>query len=98
MLTVHVHVHVRPEDVDRFLEATVANASASIQEPGVLRFDVLSDEADPTHIVLVEVYRDAGAPLAHRETPHYLLWRDTVADMMAQPRERTQLRTVFPPA
>lgn len=98
MLTVHVHARVRPEDADRFLEATVANARASIQEPGVLRFDVLADEADPTHVVLVEVYTDAEAPLAHRQTPHYLLWRDTVADMMAQPRERTQLRTVFPPA
>lgn len=98
MLTVHVHVRVRPEDVDRFLEATVANARASIEEPGVLRFDVLADDADPTHVVLVEVYKDADAPAAHRETPHYLLWRDTVADMMAQPRERTQLRTVFPPA
>lgn len=96
MLVVHVHVRVRPDDVERFLEATVTNARASAEEPGVLRFDVLADEADPTHVVLVEVYRDAAAAAAHKETAHYAVWRDTVAGMMARPRESTKFRAVFP--
>jgi autoinducer 2-degrading protein len=96
MLVVHVHVRVRPDDVERFLEATVTNARASIGEPGVLRFDVIADEADPTHVVLVEVYRDAAGAAAHKETAHYAAWRDTVADMMARPRESTKFRAVFP--
>ena len=96
MLVVHVHVRVRPEDLDAFLDATLANARASVQEPGVLRFDVVQDEADPTHVVLVEVYRDADAPAAHKATTHYATWRDAVAPMMAQPRESTKFRAVFP--
>jgi autoinducer 2-degrading protein len=96
MLVVHVHVRVRPDDVQRFLEATVANARASIEEPGVLRFDVLADEADATHVVLVEEYRDADGAAAHKQTAHYATWRDTVADMMAEPRQSTKFHAVFP--
>lgn len=96
MLVVHVHVRVRPDDVRRFVEATVVNARASVEEPGVLRFDVLADEADPTHVVLVEEYRDAAGAAAHKQTAHYATWRDTVADMMAEPRESTKFRAVFP--
>jgi (4S)-4-hydroxy-5-phosphonooxypentane-2,3-dione isomerase len=96
MLVVHVHVRVRPEDLGAFLDATLANAQSSVQEPGVLRFDVIQDEADPTHVVLVEVYRDADAPAAHKATAHYATWRDTVAPMMAQPRESTKFRAAFP--
>lgn len=96
MLVVHVHVRVRPDDVQPFLAATLANARASLQEPGVLRFDVLADEADPTHVVLVEVYRDAAGADAHKQTAHYAVWRDTVADMMAESRVSTKFRVVFP--
>jgi len=96
MLVVHVHVRVKPDDVARFLAATLANARASVAEPGVLRFDVVQDEADPGHVVLVEVYRDLAANAAHKETAHYALWRDTVADLMAQPRESTRFAAVFP--
>jgi autoinducer 2-degrading protein len=96
MLVVHVHVRVRPEDLDAFLEATLVNARASVREPGVLRFDVLRDQADPTHVVLVEVYRDADAPAAHKETAHYATWRDAVAPMMAEARSSTTFEAVFP--
>jgi autoinducer 2-degrading protein len=96
MLVVQVHVLVREADLEAFLEATVANAGASVQEPGVVRFDVIQDHADPTHVVLVEVYRDAEAATAHKTTPHYATWRDTVAGMMAQPRESTRFSVVFP--
>ncbi len=97
MLVVHVHVRVRPERTADFLAATVINARASLAEPGVLRFDVIEDDADPAHVVLVEVYRDADAAAAHKTTPHYATWRDTVAEMMAQPRESTKFSVIFPP-
>ena len=76
MLVVHVHARVRPDRVEDFLAATLVNARASLAEPGVLRFDVIQDQADPAHVVLVEVYRDADAAAAHKLTPHYAAWRD----------------------
>lgn len=97
MLVVHVHVRVRPERVADFLAATVVNARASLAEPGVLRFDVLQDDADPAHVILAEAYRDADAAAAHKQTPHYGTWRDAVAEMIAQPRESAKLSAVFPP-
>ena len=96
MLVVHVNVRVRPERIGDFLAATVVNARASLAEPGVLRFDVIQDRADPAHVVLVEVYRDADAPAAHKLTPHYAAWRDSVAEMMAEPRGSVRYSVVFP--
>lgn len=96
MLVVHVHVHVLPDQVDAFKAATVANASESVREPGIARFDVIQHAADPTRFVLVEVYRDDGAPARHKETAHYLRWRDAVAPMMASPRTSVKFSTVFP--
>ncbi len=96
MLVVHVHVRVRPERVGDFLAATVVNARASLAEPGVLRFGVLQDDADPAHVVMTEVYRDANAAAAHKATPHYATWRDAVAEMMAQPRASVKFSAVFP--
>jgi autoinducer 2-degrading protein len=96
MLVVHVHARVRPDRVEDFLAATLVNAQASLAEPGVLRFDVIQDQADPAHVVLVEVYRDADAPAAHKLTPHYAAWRDAVAEMMAEPRASEKYSAVFP--
>src|SRR5690349_25165851 len=96
MLAVHVHARVRPERVAEFLAATQVNAQASLAEPGVLRFDVIQDQDDPAHVVLVEVYRDAEASAAHKLTPHYATWRDAVAEMMAEPRASTRFSAVFP--
>jgi (4S)-4-hydroxy-5-phosphonooxypentane-2,3-dione isomerase len=96
MLVVHVHARVRPERVAEFLAATLVNAKASLGEPGVARFDVIQDQADPGHVVLVEVYRDDDAAAAHKQTPHYAVWRDAVADMMAEPRASTRFAAVFP--
>ena len=96
MLVVHVHVRIRPERIGDFLAATVINARASLAEPGVLRFDVIQDQADPAHAVLVEVYRDDEASAAHKLTPHYAAWRDRVADMMAEPRASAKFAAVFP--
>jgi (4S)-4-hydroxy-5-phosphonooxypentane-2,3-dione isomerase len=96
MLVVHVHVQVLPEDLDAFLAATLVNARASVQEAGIVRFDVIQDRADPTHFVFVEVYRDAEAPAAHKATEHYAAWRDAVASMMARPRASTTYDALFP--
>jgi autoinducer 2-degrading protein len=92
-----VHAHVQPERVKDFLAATVVNADASLSEPGVLRFDVIQDQADQAHVVLVEVYRDEDAAAAHKGTAHYAAWRDAVAPMMAQPRSAVKFDAVFPP-
>jgi autoinducer 2-degrading protein len=96
MLVVHVHARVRSERVEEFLALTLVNAAASLEEPGVLRFDVIQDQADPSHVVLVEVYRDADASAAHKETQHYATWRDAVAEMMAEPRASTKFSAIFP--
>lgn len=97
MLVVHVHVHVREENVEEFRAATLENARNSHREPGVARFDVLQNRVDPTRFLLVEVYRDADAPVRHKETAHYATWRDTVADMMAEPRRSDKFSNLFPP-
>lgn len=86
LLIVHVDVAVVPERIEDFLAASLLNAEASRQEPGVVRFDVIVDRADPSHVVLVEIYRDEAAAAAHKETAHYAAWRDAVAPMMARPR------------
>jgi quinol monooxygenase YgiN len=96
MLVVHVHVHVKPECVEAFKQATLTNARESRKEPGVTRFDVVQQQDDPTRFVLVEVYRDANAAAAHKETKHYPVWRDTVAPMMAEPRLSLKFNSVFP--
>ena len=96
MLIVHVHVHLKPEYVEPFRQATLANARASIEEPGIARFDILQHQDDPTRYVLVEAYRTAEAPAAHKETKHYQAWRDAVAPMMAEPRTSAKFGNVFP--
>ena len=96
MLVVHVDVQVVPEALERFRAATLANAASSLQEPGVLRFDVLEDRDDPGHVALVEVYRDEAAAAEHKQTAHYATWRDAVAAMMARPRSSVRYRALFP--
>ena len=96
MNIVHVHVHVKPEFVEAFKQATIENASNSVKEPGIARFDVIQQMDDPTRFILVEVYKTADAPAAHKETAHYAKWRDTVADMLAEPRQGIKFTNVFP--
>jgi (4S)-4-hydroxy-5-phosphonooxypentane-2,3-dione isomerase len=96
LLVVHVHVHVKPESVEAFREATLANARESVKETGISRFDVVQDTEDPTRFVLVEAYKTSQAPAAHKETAHYLKWRDTVAPMMAEPRTSRKYVNCFP--
>jgi autoinducer 2-degrading protein len=96
LLVVHVHCHVKPEHAAAFRDATLDNARASAKEPGIARFDVIQDRDDPTRFVLCEVYRTAQAPAAHKETAHYLTWRDAVAPMMAEPRTSRKYLNLHP--
>ncbi len=97
MLIVHVHVHVKAGCEEAFRNASIENGRQSVQESGIVRFDVCQQIDDPTRFVLVEVYRDAEAPAAHKETAHYAKWRDTVASMMAEPRTSVKYSNVHPP-
>jgi quinol monooxygenase YgiN len=96
MLIVHVHIQVRADAVDAFKAACVENSRNSLREPGIARFDVLQQQDDPTRFLLVEVYRTAEAPAAHKQTPHYQNWAATVADMMAVPRSSVKFAQVYP--
>lgn len=96
MLIVHVHIQVKPERVEAFRAATIENASQSVRESGIARFDLIQQADDPTRFILVEVYRTPEAPAQHKETAHYAKWRDTVAEMMAAPRTSIRYSNVFP--
>ena len=96
MLIVIINVHVLEADVETFKAATLANARASLLEPGIARFDVVQRRDDPTRFVFIEVYRSDEAPAAHKETAHYQLWRDTVAPLMASPRESQRYHNLAP--
>jgi len=91
-----VHVHVKPECVDAFIKASRVNHEASIQEPGNRRFDVLQSADDPVRFVLYEAYASAADAAAHKQTAHYLTWRKTVANMMAEPRKGVPYNGLLP--
>jgi quinol monooxygenase YgiN len=96
MLIVHVNAHVKSEFIEAFKQATTANASQSVKEPGIARFDLIQQADDPSRFILVEVYRTAQDPARHKETAHYAAWRDAVAPMMAEPRTSVKYANVYP--
>jgi (4S)-4-hydroxy-5-phosphonooxypentane-2,3-dione isomerase len=98
MLVAIVQVHIKTDFIELFKTATLDNASNSIKEPGVFRFDVYQQSDDPTRFTLIEIYRSEDAPNKHRGTGHYARWRDTVSKMMAEPRTRITYSIVYPPS
>jgi autoinducer 2-degrading protein len=96
MLIVHVFVHVKPDAVDAFIAASLENARNSVQEAGVVRFDVVQQDDDPTRFLLIELYRTAQDPVRHKETSHYAVWRAAVEPMMAEPRSSVKYHALFP--
>lgn len=96
MFIVQVFIHVKAEHVEAFKQATVENATHSMEEPGIARFDLLQQRDDATRFTLVEVYHTPQDPARHKETAHYQRWRETVADMMAEPRTGVEYENVFP--
>jgi len=96
MHIVLVNIHVKPDKLEDFVAATQVNARNSVKEPGVVRFDFLQQKEDPTKFLLVEMYRTPEDADRHKETTHYLVWRDTVAEMMAEPRLGVKYANLFP--
>lgn len=91
-----VHVQVKPEYLNDFITAARINHEASVKEPGNLRFDILQSPENPNHFIFYEAYIDAAAAAAHKQTAHYLTWRDTVADWMAEPRKGIPYVGLYP--
>ncbi len=96
MHIVHVFIHVKADKLEEFKQATEANANASIQEPGVARFDFLQQSDDPSRFLLVEVYRTPDDAAKHKETAHYNRWREVVEPLLAEPRSRIVYRNLVP--
>jgi (4S)-4-hydroxy-5-phosphonooxypentane-2,3-dione isomerase len=96
MLIVHVFVHVKSDTVDTFIAATRENARSSVREPGIVRFDVIQQDDDPTRFLLMEIYRTSDDPARHKETAHYATWRDAVEPMMAEPRRSVKYHEIHP--
>lgn len=91
-----VYVHVKPEHVDAFVDATKPNHGHSLREEGNLRFDILQNAEDPARFVLYEAYESRAAAVRHKSTPHYLTWRETIAEWMAEPRKGVVYDGLFP--
>lgn len=91
-----VQVHVKPAHIADFIEASRLNHEASTRETGNRRFDILQDAGDPSRFVLYEAYASEADAVAHKSTAHYLQWRDTVADWMAEPRQGLPFHGLFP--
>jgi autoinducer 2-degrading protein len=96
MFIVLVYVHVKEDSIDEFLHASIENAEVSRQEPGIVRFDIIQQENNPTRFLLIEIYRTEEDPARHKETAHYLHWRETVAPMMADAREGVRYKILSP--
>ncbi|NIA30682.1 MAG: antibiotic biosynthesis monooxygenase [Actinobacteria bacterium] len=96
MIATTVFVHVKDENIEDFISATIANHNGSVQEPGNLRFDVLQSKEDPSRFLLYEAYETEEAAAAHKKTPHYLKWRESVAPWMAEPRQGVQYNSLAP--
>jgi (4S)-4-hydroxy-5-phosphonooxypentane-2,3-dione isomerase len=96
MHIIHVQIHVKPEAVEGFKTATRANAQASLKESGVVRFDFVQQQDDPTRFVLIEVYRTVDDQAKHKQTAHYTTWSESVAPMMAEPRSSAKYIDLFP--
>ncbi|MCC6146479.1 MAG: antibiotic biosynthesis monooxygenase [Anaerolineaceae bacterium] len=97
MLTVAVYIHIKPDDVEAFISATEVNARNSIDEEGILRFDFLQRQDEPNHFMLYEVYKESTDQLKHRESAHYLTWREQVESMLAEPRQGIKYTRIYPP-
>lgn len=96
MIVTIVNITVKPEYVEQFIAATLENHRGSVQEEGNFRFDVLQHRDDPTRFTLYEAYESEEAAARHKETAHYLKWRDTVSPWMAKPREGIPHRVIAP--
>ena len=91
-----VNIHVRPDVIGSFINATSANHSESVKEPGNLRFDLIQQADDPARFMIYEAFESDEAAAYHKTTAHYLLWRDLVTDFMAEPRKGVKYNIIIP--
>jgi (4S)-4-hydroxy-5-phosphonooxypentane-2,3-dione isomerase len=96
MHVVHVHIHVKKDKIDEFIQATRENAQASIKELGVKRFDILQQDESPEFFLLQEIYINPAASASHKDTAHYKKWKNIVEDMMVEPRRSQRLKNIYP--
>ncbi len=96
MIVTCVYVQVKHDSVDRFIEATISNHQESVREPGNLRFDLVQQADDYCSFMIYEAYESDEAASAHKNTSHYLAWRDTVKDMMTEPRKGIKYNIIVP--
>ena len=96
MIVTCVTVYVNEAHIQDFIDASIPNHQGSVKEPGNLRFDILQSVDDPTRFLLYEADTSKDAAAAHKQTDHYLEWRDTVADLMTKPREGNKHRVICP--
>jgi autoinducer 2-degrading protein len=96
MIVTCVYVHVKPEAVRSFMEATVLNRNESVKEPGNLRFDLIQQADNPNRFMLYEAYDSEESAAAHKNTSHYFQWRDSVKDYMAEPRQGVKYNIIEP--
>jgi len=96
MHIVHISIHVKDDKIEEFKNATIENATNSIQEQGVARFDLIQQTDDPTRFMLLEIYRTPDDVTRHKETAHYKRWQETVEPLMKEPRSRIIYRNIFP--
>jgi autoinducer 2-degrading protein len=96
MIVTCVYIHVKPETVDSFINATIRNHRITVKEPGNIRFDFVQQADDPCRFMLYEVFDSAEAVDLHKTTEHYLEWRDTVAEFMVDPRKGVKYNIIEP--
>jgi (4S)-4-hydroxy-5-phosphonooxypentane-2,3-dione isomerase len=96
MIIVNIYIHSKESMIDAFKEANIKNARNSIMEPGILRFDVLQQEDDPSRFLLVEIYKNEKAISAHKETEHYAEWLKVAEPMLVESRVKTVYKNLFP--
>ncbi len=96
MIVTCVHIHIKPESLAEFIQASTENHLESVKEPGNIRFDFVQQVDDPCRFMLYEAYISEEAAAAHKNTPHYLRWRDRVQDMMVEPRKGVKYNILKP--
>jgi len=96
MITVHVHILVKSEFVNDFISLTIEHARNSAKESGVIRFDFFQQNDDPQKFLLIEIYQNEDAVLAHKKTAHFAKWKPDVEPMMAEPRHSIKYSNIFP--
>jgi len=96
MIVTCVYIHVKPEVIVEFIKASEANHFESVKEPGNIRFDLIQQADDPCRFMFYEAYESEEAAADHKNTAHYLKWRETVREMMAETRKGVKYTILQP--